>query len=27
MNHDIEMVKAGKMADKVLRSTWSDEEE
>jgi len=26
MDHDIEMVKAGKMADKVL-STWSDEEE
>jgi len=27
MDHDIEMVKAGKMAGKVLRSTWSDEEE
>lgn len=27
MDHDIEMVKAGEMAGKVLRSTWSDEEE
>jgi len=27
MDHDIEMVEAGKMAGKVLRSTWSDDEE